>query len=142
MGTRSKWERGLCVCVCVGWSADTALRVHAHSCMFVTSCCSVTTVTVNRWLAPRHRMTLHIMFPGQTPHTDENKGLGAECLFKAPPVSLYFKLSEKVVVEGRTRGGGVFLPNRDLICEPEHPVCEDATRHGAAPFLPAGRLAL
>lgn len=37
---------------------------------------------------------------------------------------------------------GVFLPNRDLISEPEHTVCKDATRHGAAPFLPVGRLAL
>lgn len=37
---------------------------------------------------------------------------------------------------------GVFLPNRDLISEPEYTVCEDATRQGAAPLLPVGRLAL
>lgn len=34
------------------------------------------------------------------------------------------------------------LPNRDLISEPEHTVCKDATRHGAAPFPPVVRLAL
>lgn len=37
---------------------------------------------------------------------------------------------------------GVFLPNSDLISEPEHTVCKDATRHGAAPLLSVGRLAL
>lgn len=36
----------------------------------------------------------------------------------------------------------VFLPNRDLISEPEHTVCKDATGQGAAPFLPVGRLVL
>lgn len=51
-------------------------------------------------------------------------------------------------MEGGDEGGGmvcevgVFLPNRDLISEPKHTVCEDATRHGAAPVLPVGRLAL
>lgn len=59
---------------------------YAHSCMFVTSCCSVTMVTFNRWLAPCHRMTLHVMFSGQTPHMDSNKGLGVYCLFNALPV--------------------------------------------------------
>lgn len=48
------------------------------------------------------------------------------------------------VVRGRRRGWcvGVFLPNRDLISEPEHTVCKDATRHGANPLLSVGRLAL
>lgn len=44
--------------------------------------------------------------------------------------------------EEEVREVGVFLPNRDLISESEHTVCKDATRHGAAPFLPVGRLAL
>lgn len=37
----------------------------------------------------------------------------------------------------------MFLPNSDFICEPEHAVCEDATRRvAAAHFLFVGRLAL
>ena len=43
---------------------------------------------------------------------------------------------------GMVCGVGVFLPNRDLISEPEHTVCEDATRHGANPLLSVGCLAL
>lgn len=39
-------------------------------------------------------------------------------------------------------GDGALLPNSDLISEPEHTVCEDATRYGAAPFYPVGRLVL
>lgn len=38
--------------------------------------------------------------------------------------------------------GRVSLPNSDLISEPEHAVCEDATRCGVAPVLPVGWLAL
>lgn len=54
---------------------------------------------------------------------------------------------EKVLGAGRTRVEmvcevGVFLPNRDLISEPKHTVCKDATRHSAAPVLPVGWLAL
>lgn len=41
---------------------------------FATSRCIVTAVAFNRCLALCHRMTLHIMFSGQMPHTD--KGLG------------------------------------------------------------------
>lgn len=44
-------------------------------CMSVTSRCSVTPVTSNRWLALCHRMTLHLMFSGQMPHMDDKKGL-------------------------------------------------------------------
>lgn len=35
-----------------------------------------------------------------------------------------------------------FLPNCDLIGEPEHALCKDATRHAIATFLPAGQFAL
>lgn len=54
---------------------------------------------------------------------------------------------EKVLGGERTRevlvcGVGVFLPNCDLISEPEHAVCKDATWHGANPLLSVGRLAL
>lgn len=80
---------------------------------------------------------------------DENKDLGFECLFNSLPVSLCFKLSPEI--KGNRKGSGsredkrcadVFLPNSDFVSEPEHTVCKDATRHGAAPFLPVGRLAL
>lgn len=37
---------------------------------------------------------------------------------------------------------GVLLPNCDLIGEPEHTMCKDATRHGTAPFLPVGQFSL
>lgn len=37
----------------------------------------MTTATINRWLAPCRRMTLHIY--GQMPLADENRDLGVEC---------------------------------------------------------------
>lgn len=87
---------------------------YTHSCMFVTSCCSV---TFNRWLAPCHRKTLHIMFSGQMPHMEGSEGLGAEWLFNALPIHAkasaahcYRKKKkkkkrekEKIVGGGRTR---------------------------------------
>lgn len=36
---------------------------------------------------------------------------------------------------------GLFLPNRDLVGEPEHTVCEDAAGQGGAPLHPVGQLA-
>lgn len=124
---------------------------YTHSCMFVTSCCSV---TFNRWLAPCHRKTLHIMFSGQMPHMEGSEGLGAEWLFNALPIHAkasaahcYREKKKKGERKdcGRREdegGDGALLPNSDLISEPEHTVCEDATRHGAAPFYPVGRLVL
>lgn len=75
--------------------------------------------------------------------TDEDRGVGAAWLFQAPPLSPCFKWKGNAAGEGEHRGrAAAFLPNGDLIGEPEHAVCEDATGHDAAPFLAAGPLAL
>lgn len=104
----------------------------------------LTTATINRWPARCHRMTSHTTLSGQTPDTGGNKSLRVTPCFYQHTLQ---REKEAVLGGKRTNGGrtcevGVFLPNRDLISEPEHTVCEDATRQGAAPLLPVGRLAL